>query len=145
YGNTKYGDMGENNPRRVCLPLAQSPPGLMTLFVRTAGQAPDAFAMIRSVTHDLDAQAPLFGLQTMDARVNEALRQEQLLASVSSYLGLLGLLLTAIGVYGVICYAVGERTREIGIRLALGGQAGDVFLLILKTGLSLNPTRVSVR
>jgi len=142
--NTKYLDMREDNRRIVYLPLAQSPPGLMTLFVRTAGQAPDAFAMIRSVTHDLDAQAPLFGLQTMDARVNEALRQEQLLASVSSYLGLLGLLLTAVGVYGVICYAVGQRTREIGIRLALGAQAGDVFWLIIKRGLTLTLSGIAL-
>ena len=129
--------MREDNRRIVYLPLAQSPPRLMTLFVRAAGQATETFAAIRSVAHDLDAQAPLFGLQTMDARVNEALRQEQLLASVSSYLGLLGLLLTAVGVYGVISYAVGRRTREIGIRLALGAQTGDVFRLIIKRGLTL--------
>jgi predicted permease len=135
--NTKYLDMREDNRRIVYLPLAQSPPRLMTLFVRAAGQATETFAAIRSVAHDLDAQAPLFGLQTMDARVNEALRQEQLLASVSSYLGLLGLLLTAVGVYGVISYAVGRRTREIGIRLALGAQTGDVFRLIIKRGLTL--------
>ena len=135
--NTKYLDMREDNRRIVYLPLTQSPPSRMTLFVRAAGQATEAFATIRSVAHDLDAQAPLFGLQTMDARVNEALRQEQLLASVSSYLGLLGLLLTAVGVYGVISYAVGRRTREIGIRLALGAQTGDVFRLIIKRGLTL--------
>jgi len=86
----------------------------------------------------------LYGLQTMDARVNEALRQEQLLASVSSYLGLLGLLLTAVGVYGVICYAVGRRTREIGIRLALGAQAGDVFWLIIKRGLTLTLSGIAL-
>jgi predicted permease len=142
--NTKYLDMREDNRRIVYTPLAQSPRSLMTLFVRTAGQPTDAFTTIRNAVRDMDAQVPLFGLQTMDARVNEALRQEQLLASVSGYLGLLGLLLTAIGVYGVISYAVGQRTREIGIRLALGAQRGDVFRLILKRGLVLAFTGIAL-
>jgi putative ABC transport system permease protein len=135
--NTKYLDMREDNRRIVYQPLAQAPPSRMTLFVRTARGATEGGDLIRREVHDLDPAVLLFGLQTMAGRVNEALRQEQLLASVSSYLGALGLLLTTVGVYGVISYAVGRRTREIGVRLALGAEAGDIFKLVIRRGLSL--------
>jgi len=135
--NTKYLDMREDNRRIVYQPLAQATPSRMTLFVRTARSATDVFALIKREVHDLDPAVPLFGPQTMEGRVNEALRQEQLLAIVSSYLGALGLVLTTVGVYGVISYAVRQRTREIGVRLALGAEAGDILKLVIRRGLSL--------
>lgn len=135
--NTKYLDMREDNRRIVYQPLAQSPPSRMTLFVRAAQDSGETFAMIRREARAIDPAPPLFGMRTMEARVNEALRQERLLAIVSSYLGALGLLLTAVGVYGVISYGVGRRTRKIGVRLALGAQASDVFKLIIRRGLIL--------
>ncbi len=94
-------------------------------------------SLIQREARALDPNIPLFNIQTMAARVDESLRQERLVLALASLLGVLGTLLAAIGLYGVLSYSVIQRTREIGIRMALGAQQFSVLFMALRRGMTV--------
>jgi len=121
------------------LPFAQANTGRgqMTLVVRTTGDPLTIAAAVRRETQALDPQMPRFEIETLTAQITASLGQERLLATLASGFGLLALLLACLGLYGILSYTVAQRTREIGIRMALGAERHDVLRLVLRDALRL--------
>jgi len=137
--NIKYRDLTEHgNIPFLYLPLSQQYMPLMTLHVETAMDPTALVGPVTSEIRRLDAGVPVQDVQTMQHFFREvALFGNRLIAQIVTAIGLLGLLLATTGLYGVIAYSVSRRTREIGIRVAVGANPGSVARLVLGQGLKL--------
>jgi len=130
--DSKTADVHEKLRPMVYLPYTQDPLGSVTLFART-GQDPDTLANpVRAVVAGLDSNLPVFDVRALATQVADTEFDDRLLMFFSACLGSLAALLAAIGLYGVMAYVVARRTREIGIRMALGATRENVGWLILR-------------
>jgi len=135
---TKYIFIAEPPTEFVYLPYRQQKPQRMAMLAQSAGDPAALTGPVREIVHRLDSNLPISGVRTMEALYEmRAVRIFRVLITVVGAMGLMGLGLAIIGLYGLVAYAVGRRTREIGIRMAIGADRAAVVRMVLRQGLVL--------
>jgi predicted permease len=138
FGDMKYEGMRDEVPIEMIRPYEQEEFTLgMAVYMRTTREPEKIFSAARHAVQQIDATLPVVDMKTLEKQVDNSLVTERLVASLSSAFGILATLLASIGLYGVMAYTVARRTREIGIRMALGAATGSVVWLVMKEVLML--------
>ena len=131
--NSLFGGPREGLRRQVFLPYLQSArPSAVTFYVRTTNPSPAVLGTLRGIVARLDGSVPVYDLKTLDNQLDETLSTERLIALLSAVFGVLATALAALGLYGVMAFAVARRTAEIGLRMALGAPRSGVLWLVMR-------------
>jgi predicted permease len=145
------GDMRRQGLEREALPqifvsLAQNPASRsVDLFVRTSSDDPLAMAgALRAAVRRVEKNAPVYGVAPLEQQLGGYLTQRRFQTSLLTGFSIVALLMAAVGIYGLIQYSIATRTQEIGLRMAIGAQAGDIFRMIIREGLILSLTGVAI-
>jgi putative ABC transport system permease protein len=144
-------DMRRQGLEREPLPqmfvsLAQNhPPSSIALFIRTSSDDPLAMAgALRAAVRQAAKDTPIFGVTPLEQRLGTYLTQRRFQTALLAGFSIVALLMAAVGIYGLIQYSIAMRTQEIGLRMAIGAQAGHIFRMVIREGLTMSLTGVAV-
>ncbi len=126
------------------LPLKQRYQGFAFLYIRTVDDPEPVLAEVQGMIREIDRDMPMIAPATIEQTLDTALAQSRIIASMLGGMGVLGLALALVGTYGLMSYAVNQQSREIGIRMALGAQAGEVMALVMKKGMALIGSGIAI-
>ena len=131
----RYGGLKRTVPPVVYVPYPQAtyqPLQGMTFALRTSGDPLAVAGIVRRLVHEADARVPVAGVRTQAADIDQTINQEIVFARLCTAFALLALIIASVGLYGTMAYTVARRTREIGIRVALGARRGAVIWMVLR-------------
>ena len=143
------GDVHHDSPDKAAFmeiyrPLKQFPYAAMTLVVRGESDPLSYVAPLRAAIREMDRELPVADVHTMDELVTKSLGRTRLSTALFGLFGALGLVLAAIGIYGVMAYTVQQCRHEIGLRMALGARPGDVVRMVMRRGATLAAAGIAI-